>query len=759
MKKTKYLTPLLFLIFIQLNHSQNKIVDAKNNNLLVNISVENIESGTLQFSTDGLFEISKTGSYQFTKEGYFTKKLKLNKNESYVIQLIKQPSKLNEVVVFSNYIPIEVKASTSSVGLITASDIERGNTINLNESINRVPGVFMQTGALNTNRITIRGVGSRNLFGTSKIRAYYNNIPLTNGSGETSLEDFELGAISRVEIIKGATSSIYGAGLGGVIQLIPKQASNKSTLANEVTTGTFGLIKYLSQFGYSNQKSNIKLAYSITGSDGYRDNNEYKRQTITLNTSHQLSSKSEISILGLFSDLKAFIPSSLNVNDFRDNPESAAFTWRTSQGFEDTKRGIFGMSLKHKFNTKFAQNTSLFTSFRNSFEPRPFNILEEKELGYGLRHTYSGNFKIQEKPIKWIVGLEFFKDEYKYQTFENLYRDFPSGTVSIQGENLSNFKEKRQYYNVFIESRYGISQKTELVLGANFNKTSYNLEDRFPVSTENLNESGIFKFKGILSPKLGILQKLNKNSNIYANISHGFSPLSLQEVLLPDGQINNNLNPETGWNFEIGVSGSAFQQKLSYTISAYRLSIKNLLVARRTSQDEFIGINAGRTHHDGIEADIDYRILSSNSVQLSLFGSYVFNNYKFKDFVDGDNDFSGNKLTGVPSDVLNLGLDFNTAFGFYGNFNYQYIGQMPITDSNNIFSESYNISNCKFGYKTRLGNTLNFNIFFGVNNIFDEVYASQILINAQGFGGNLPRYYYPGNPINYYSALSLNYRF
>jgi iron complex outermembrane receptor protein len=49
------------------------------------------------------------------------------------------------------------------------------------------------------------------------------------------------------------------------------------------------------------------------------------------------------------------------------------------------------------------------------------------------------------------------------------------------------------------------------------------------------------------------------------------------------------------------------------------------------------------------------------------------------------------------------------------------------------------------------------NIFVGVDNVFEESYASQILINARGFGGNAPRYYYPGVPINYYTGIAINY--
>ncbi len=763
--KKELLLPLLFIVLsLQFCYGQSqnysKILDADNNTLISNVTIKKFKNDSTFISSNGTFKISVSGNYQFIKNGYAAKTLKLKSGKTYTILLEKKPTTLSEVVVNNNHLPTILKSSTSSIALISSKAIERGNTLNINEALNRVPGIFMQSGALNTNRITIRGVGSRNLFGTSKIRAYFKDIPLTNGSGETSLEDFELGAISRIEITKGATSSTYGAGLGGVIQLLPKTASfNNTSIINEITIGSFGLFKNISQVNYGNSSNSLKLVYSNTQSDGFRENNNYNRDALTLNSIHKLNSKNELFILGTFSDLKAFIPSSLNETDFRNNPSTAAFTWRTSRGFEDTKRGILGLTLHHKFNNTLSQNTSAFISFRNSYEPRPFNILDESVFGYGLRHRFIGNFSINNKAIYWTAGLEFFKDNYKHQTFENLYQDFPEENASVQGNSLSNFKENRQYYNLFFEGRYDISKNTDIILGLNFNKTKYDLEDRFPISNSNSDQSGNFTFSGIVSPKIGVIQRINTNSNLYANVSHGFSPLSLEETLLPDGQINNNLNPETGWNFEVGAKGAALKNKLHYNISIYRLAIKNLLVARRMAEDEFIGVNAGKTNHDGLEADFSYNVFNSDDLQISAFGSYTLNQYKFNDFIDGNEDFSGNDVTGVPSNILNLGLDFNSRVGFYGNFNFQHVGEMPITDSNTLFSESYNISNIKIGYQNTLTSQLHLNIYLGINNVFDTFYASQILINASSFGGNVPRYFYPGNPVNYYSGLALNYSF
>ncbi|MFD1063501.1 TonB-dependent receptor domain-containing protein [Winogradskyella litorisediminis] len=757
----KYLSLLIFLfsasIFAQI---KGKVIDVVTGATLSNVEIFS-DNNLITFTNDlGVFNLETIGTFTFKRLGYNTLRFKVKSKDFQIIQLHSKASELNEVVIDANHIPKELKESVSTVSIISQKDIERGNSINISEAVNRSPGVFMQSGALNTNRLTIRGIGSRNLFDTSKIRAYFKDIPLTNGSGETNIEDFELNAISQIKITKGATSSAFGAGLGGTILLNPTNAYlNTTSINTEFTIGSFDLYKSTLNFNHGDSKNSFRGIYSNTTADGFRDNNNYNRQTVTLTTNHFINSKNELTFLGSFVDFKAFIPSSINQDDFENNPEIAAFTWRQSQGFEDSQRGIFGVTWDHVFNSKLKYITSVFTSFRNGFEPRPFNILDEKTLAYGFRSRLLGETKFLKKSVQYTVGGEYFKDNYQSQTFQNLYQDFPAGTGSVQGNQLSDFEENRQYFNLFFEINFDVSDKTLLVAGLNYNQTQYNLDDNFPVSTNNLNQSGSFKFDGIWSPKIGVSHQLSDQLSIYGNISQGFSPISLQETLLPSGQINNDLEPETGWNYEIGSRGSIFKNKLQYNLAVYRLDVRNLLVARRTAQDQFVGVNAGQTLHDGIELSLNASLINETNFSVNSFFNLSINDYKFEEFIDGDNNFSGNDLTGVPSEVLNAGLDFSSKIGFFGNINFQHVGEQPITDSNNLYSENYNLTNFKIGYQKTFSDKIQLSIFYGLNNVFDEKYASQILINTQGFGGSQPRYFYPGNPVNYYAGLNFNYSF
>lgn len=759
-----YKTVLVFVILpIQTIFAQDafkgKVIDIENGTALTDVSITSTTDNQSYVSnSQGEFTVSKSGNYIFKKMGYYPLEITINQNYQ-IVQLSINPSELNEVVINANQLPKRLKTATGTVNVISSADIERANTTNIAPTFNRVPGVLMQTGALNTNRITIRGVGSRNLYGTAKIRAYFKDIPLTNGSGETNIEDFELTSIARMEIDKGA-SSIYGAGLGGTIHLTPQNAYLNQTTANgEFMFGSFGLHKEVINLNHGSAKNSFRAIYSNTHSDGYRENGQYDRQTFTLNTNHFLSEKDELTFLMSYVDLFAYIPSSISESAYLNNPSSAAFTWKQAKGYEDSQRGIFGLSWNHEYNDNLKQSTSVFTSFSNSYEPRPFDILEEDLFAIGLRTRLIGNTKLFDNNLTWTLGGEVFKDNYKYGTYANLYEDYPAGTGSVQGNRLIDFKENRSYFNIFLESNYSLTDKTTVTLGLNYNQTSYDLDDRFLVTEDDPDQSGSYKFNGMLSPKLGISHLVTDNIAVYSDISHGFSPITLAETLMPDGQINQDLKPETGWNFEVGTRGSIIQNKLFFNLALYRLDIKNLLVSRRTALDQYIGINAGRTQHDGLELALNYNILTSEAFSLGSFVSYSLNDYKFKEFVDDTNNFSGNDLTGVPSDVFNAGIDFNTKIGFYGNINFQYVGSMPITDSNSLYSDNYKLTNLKVGYRLNITDKLRTNIFYGLDNIFDEKYASQILINATGFGSTPARYYYPGNPVNYYAGINVNYNF
>jgi len=737
------------------NTTKGRVLDASNSQPLIGANISSPE-GTFGTQTDqlGLFELSLTTAVEnliVSHVGYKSQSIVLKQSQTaYTVLLEVNDFYLSDVVVSAYPTQHTLMKAPGATTILTKRDLQRENEVIITPALNRVPGIYMHSGTLSTNRITVRGIGSRSLFSTNKIKAYLDEIPLSTGEGETTIEDLDLSLIDRVEVIKGPASSIYGAGLGGTINL--STIKGNRGISNHFSTGgsvaSYGLFRTQSQLGLQGDNVGFKVIFNTMHSDGYRDNNEYDRQSGTLLGQFYPGKSHVITSIVNFIHLKGFIPSSLDSATFSSNPRAAAANWEQARGFEEYDKSLIGLSWRSSPLVNLHQSTSVFTGFRDANEPRPFNILKENSDQLGVRSKLEWDLKVPWEPVI-TTGGEFFVEWFNWSTFENDNRQI--------GPVLSINQEIRKYLNIYSELKVSVSTRTQIMAGININHTQYNLEDLFV--GDSIDQTGDYSFDVIVSPRLAFNHQINDWA-IYGNISHGFSPPSLSETLTPDGQINTDIQPETGYNFEIGARGNLLNNRLFFDGSLYTMRIKDLLVAERIGQDQFVGVNAGRTTHNGLEISVIYKIIQDVNAPLNFWQvqvTHTLADYEFSDFINNDQDFSGNQLTGTPSNLFNLISDFGTAWNIYGNFNFQWVDEIPITDDNSIFSNSYSLVNLKIGYKTMLGTKLTFNLFGGINNLFDEKYASMLLINASSFGGASPRYFYPGLPRNYYSGLSIKY--
>ncbi|TDE04297.1 TonB-dependent receptor family protein [Flavobacterium sandaracinum] len=672
-------------------------------------------------------------------------------------QIKKDTIALSEITLKGSPIKNVLQNTASSVAVITAADIAKSDGIILTPVLNKIPGVTMQQGALNTNRITIRGIGARSQFGTTKIKAYFDGIPLTSGEGDTTIDDLDLAAIEKIEIIKGPNSTSFGSGLGGVIQLFSKETPLLESFGNaSVTFGSFGLLQQRLAAGYSDSKTNVFTSFTDLESDGFRANSSYKRKTFNLHGKQRLSAKGELSFLGTFTRLKAFIPSSINENDLRNNPEIAATTWASAQGFESYDKFLLGLGYDHRFSEKWSLQTSIFSNFKDAYEPRPFDILEDRTSSVGIRSNVNYKDQLFSLPIELSLGTELLTEQYDFTLYRNLYQSQP-GQGSLQGDAFSAIKQNRKYSNYFLQMELWLSQKLHLESGLALNTTSYSLQNVFENNSGGQNMP--FTFGNVWSPRVGLSYKVSNGKNIFASISNGFSVPSVAETLTPEGQINTDLKPEVGWNYELGFKGNWLKNKVYTEVTFYTTQIENLLVARRTAEDQFVGINAGSSSHSGVEFLFNYKLLEKTQLQITPYLSGAVNNFKFKEFIDGDEDYSGNQLTGVPETQFNFGVDVNTKNGLSLNTSFRTMGKIPLNDSNTKYSERYSLLDIKTTYVFTILKILKTELTAGINNALDTKYAANILPNAVGFGTAAPRYFYPGNPVNYYGGFSVSYVF
>ncbi|MFT5715580.1 MAG: iron complex outermembrane receptor protein [Flavobacterium sp.] len=672
-------------------------------------------------------------------------------------QVKKDTTSLAEIVVKAALIEVSLQNSASSVSVIQRKDLDKSDGVILTSVLNKIPGINMQQGSLNTNRISIRGIGARTQYGTSRIKAYFEAIPLTSGEGDTTIEDIDMETIGGIEISKGPNNTSFGSGLGGVINLFARETSERESFAKSVTTyGSYGLLKQSLGAGYSDASSNLFSNYTHLQSDGFRANSSYDRKSINIHAKQKLGPKGSLSFLGLFTRLKAFIPSSINENDFRNNPEKAAATWAAAQGYESYDKALLGLGYQYSFSDKWSFNSSVFSNFKKAYESRPFDILDEKTNSLGLRSSLNYKTKLFSLPFEASVGTELLAEHYAFSLFENLYLSQP-GQGSLAGPEFSKMKQNRSYSNYFVEVNLELLKNLHLESGLALNTTKYTLEDIFKESG-NQSEQG-YTFGNIWSPRIGVSYQLSPGKNIFGSISKGFSTPLVAETLTPEGQINTDLKPEVGINYELGFKAHWLESKLYTELVFYSTQINNLLVARRTAEDQFVGINAGQSSHRGIEFTLNYEVLKTSRLEIGTYFAASLNDFIFKDFVDNGIDYSRNQLTGVPNQQWNAGIDLKTANGFSVNTSFMSIGKIPMNDSNIKYSAAYVLLDIKAAYSFTILRFLKAELSSGINNLLDQKYAASILPNAIGFGKAAPRYYYPGSPINFYGGISVSYLF
>ncbi|MDP2692362.1 MAG: TonB-dependent receptor [bacterium] len=708
-------------------------------------------------NSEGIFNVST--DFQFPLKirlehpDFFIATFQIRKNnEVFQLSHLSNSENLEEVILSSTYQKeSKVIIPTSK---ISSEKFEQYSPIDLVSAINETPGVFIQSGAINTNRIVIRGVGSRTLYGTNKIRAYFNGIPITNGIGETAIDVFDPEDLQSVEIVKGPKATQYGTNLGGTLLLNSKQAAVGETFfKSNLTVGSFGLLKNTVSVATSTEKFSLNLNYDHLETDGFRENSEYDRKTLLLTSKYTFNNKNELSLLVNYVDYFAQIPSSIGKTAFVEDPSQAAFTWKEAQGFEANKQILTGISFTHRFSKNFSNTSSVIYTYLDHYEPRPFNILDEFTNGYGARTVFAKDFSFLKNTTNLSFGGEFFKDEYNWKTIENLY-ETNNGNGSLEGVLLSDNKEKRDNLNVFATATIPFTEKFKGQFGLNFNKTNYAFNDAFNQGEANKNARR--DFKPIFAPNVNLLYQFTENVSSYFNFSRGFNYPSIEETLTPEGVINPELGPEKGFNYEVGSELFLFKRKLHFQVNAYLLDIDDLLVAERVGDDQYIGRNAGKTEHKGIELQLSYLQFLTDFFYISPYINAEITAHKFIDFVDGDTDFSGNQLTGVPDKKVNGGINLGCK-NLNVNTNFLHIGEIPLNDFNALYSEKYTILNAKVSYKKELSKSLSFELNMGINNFTNQKYASSILINATGFGNSEPRFYYPGMPRNWYSGFKLIY--
>ncbi|MEJ8758494.1 TonB-dependent receptor [Pontibacter sp. H259] len=644
--------------------------------------------------------------------------------------------------------------TAGAISIIDNEVISRSDESSLVRAVNTVPGVRMDERAPASYRISVRGSTLRSPYGIRNVKLYFNGIPLTEANGTSALNLLDAASIGSIEILKGPTASVYGAGTGGTVLLEPKRAKLGKELKVGTTIGSYGFRKYNAAASIAAAKSNVLVQYTHQQSDGYRDQSALDRKVLLISPEFYVSGKQTITSHLIYSDLYYELPGGITKEQYDQNPRQArgGEFGSVKQNASMNQESInVGLKQEYRFTDNWSNTTAIYTLQR--FRDHPFNTDYERNASqeFGGRSSFTFNSAIGSIATTYTFGGEFQRGLEIAQTFDN-----NSGAVgALRSDNEVTAKTGF----IFGQAEFELPADFILTTALSLNDTQYGIK-RLQLATTG-DYTFTKDFDAVLSPRIALLKKLTDQISAHASISSGFSPPTEEEILTSDGALNANLQDEKGANYELGIRGYTLQSKLSFDVVGYYFRLKEAIVSRQDASSVAVFRNVGSTSQKGVETALGYTFINdpASLVNLTkLWTSYTYSHFRFKDYTiykaseQKEIDLGGNKLTGVAPHTLTAGLDVATKLSLYFNATINYVDALPLTDENTVYADSYFVAGAKFGYRKTIAQKLALDIFAGADNLTDETYSLGNDLNA--FGN---RFYQPAPERNYFGGISLSY--
>jgi outer membrane receptor for ferrienterochelin and colicins len=169
--------------------------------------------------------------------------------------------------------PKPLKLAPAVATVITAEDIEDMGATTLDEALETVPGLHVVPSNLNrlNSSYSIRGILTKE---NPQVLLLIDGHPIRYATKGNRPDTFNMSTsnISRIEIIRGPGSALYGAdAFAGTINVITKKASEINGAVFGMRAGSFGTTDTWLQYGGSYHGWDIALSLDYLRSDGDKD--------------------------------------------------------------------------------------------------------------------------------------------------------------------------------------------------------------------------------------------------------------------------------------------------------------------------------------------------------------------------------------------------------------------------------------------------------------------------------------------------------
>jgi len=566
-----------------------------------------------------------------------------------------EATNLDEVVVTAQKVSQSVIDVPLSISVLGADDLERTQSVNIQDYVKLVPGLQLTQAQPGFGRLALRGINTNGVASTVGVYVDETSFGSSSGlaNGAVLAGDFDTFDVARIEVLRGPQGTLYGASsLGGVLKYVTNEpqtdsfegrvrGSFESVDGGDMSYSGAGVVNipvsdsvairasgfYRSVGGFIDSIGTVDEASGAT-SDVADDINGSTvsggRASMLFKPSETFSLQLTAFIQDIDNDASSGIDSDYATGDTLYGgltqsqfvPEAAGISYRVYNataiwdlGFADlTSATSYG-----KNQQDYRQDITMLLGGLESYIEQTTSV---ERISQEFRLASHENEKVD-----WLVGA-YYNDEDGL-IYQNVHVVEPGTLNDIdfflgEGTIDSKYKEYAAFANVTIK----FTPSFDLTLGGRYSNNDQDVVQNAdgplfgvaePTVTSSDSSEDVFTYS--IAPKF----KLNDRMAIYARVAKGFRPGG-PNVIAPDAGAPTTYGSDSTLNYELGFKGENEARTVAWDVTAFHIDwedIQLLAVVNGLG----INTNAGTATSDGVEASLMFRPV--DQLKLSLTGAYT----------------------------------------------------------------------------------------------------------------------------------------
>ncbi len=631
-----------------------------------------------------------------------------------------------------------IQRTPGGVYVIGAKRFKDRFSINYQDTLSHVPGVYATKRFAEEVRISIRGSGLERNFHQKGLTALQDGIPFTSADGAGDFQEIDNLVLQRIEIHKGGNAMQFGGTtLGGAVNMISKTGRSHPGHRLRFDFGSNDTFRGNYQTGQAFEKADLFLSLSGAVSNGFREHANQENLKFNSNVGVKLGDQAESRFYFTVNEIDLDLPGTVTLKNALKDPQGV----RSSALEDDQQRDIRSYRFSNKTTIELSEDhkvdVGVFAYKKELFHPitRFVGVIDQESINYGFYSQASGTYKIGRFLNRYRAGITTQFGDTEAKVFRN--NGGRSGSLTRDADQFGT------NIVVYGENHFHIIPKLAIVTGLQYLHADRDVDDNVtPSDTDDADYD-------TANPKVGIMFKPLEKTQIFANISRSYEPPDFTDLTQGSTAGFIQLDAQKAWTAEVGTRGE--YGRIAWDISLYRAWIEDELLKFTVDGNiPSTTFNADDTIHQGAEIGIGidiFRGLFTEKDTLKWWNAYTYSDF----FLDDDDQFGDNTIPGQPPHFYNTELRYDYGDKWFFALNALVASDAEVDFNNSFEAPGYAIMGMSAGFKIND----HADVFFEGRNLTNEAYISNFSTAVTATDSSA--LFYAGDLRRFFGGVRINF--